>query len=37
VSTRYAEGYFALMRDFIRDGRPVGHYGTLELTAPRAR
>lgn len=28
VSTRNPDGYFALMRDFIRDGRLAGPYGT---------
>jgi uncharacterized protein len=34
VSTRYAEGYFALMRDFIRDGRVSGSYGAGRITPP---
>jgi pimeloyl-ACP methyl ester carboxylesterase len=36
VSTRYASGYFAMMRDFIRDGRIGGHYGNAEITRPEA-
>jgi hypothetical protein len=36
VSTRYAPGYFAMMRDFIRDGRIGDHYGNAKITqAPR--
>jgi len=35
VSTRYAPGYFAMMRDFIRDGRVGDHYGQAEITQPR--
>ena len=36
VSTRFVPGYFAMMRDFIRDGRIEAHYGTAEITRPRA-
>lgn len=39
VSTRYAGGYFAMMRDFIRDGRVDGagdRYGKAVVTPPRA-
>lgn len=36
VSTRYAPGYFAMMRDFARDGRLHEAYGDAELTRPRA-
>jgi pimeloyl-ACP methyl ester carboxylesterase len=36
VSTRYAAGYFTLMRDFIRDGRIAGAYGASTITRPRA-
>jgi dienelactone hydrolase len=32
VSTRYAEGYFAMMRDFARDGRLGGPYGKSTTT-----
>jgi hypothetical protein len=31
TSTRYAEGYFRMMRDFARDGRLQGRYGDAEL------
>jgi hypothetical protein len=33
VSTRYAPGYFRMIRDFARDGRLRGSYGDAELTA----
>jgi pimeloyl-ACP methyl ester carboxylesterase len=33
ISTRYAPGYFAMMRDFIRDGRLHGPYGDAEITS----
>ena len=33
ISTRYARGYFAMMRDFARDGRLPGPYGDAEITA----
>jgi uncharacterized protein len=36
VSTRYAPGYFRMIRDFARDGRLRGSYGDAELTAPPA-
>jgi uncharacterized protein len=36
-STRYAPGYFAMMRDFARDGRLTGTYGNAELTMARGR
>jgi uncharacterized protein len=32
VSTRYAPGYFRMIRDFARDGRLHGSYGDAELT-----
>ena len=35
VSTRFAPGNFAMMRDFIRDGRIGDHYGKAEITQPR--
>jgi len=35
VSTRYAPGYFKLIRDFARDGQVTGAYGDAELTQPR--
>ena len=31
-STRYAPGYFAMMRDYARDGALTGVYGDVELT-----
>jgi len=34
VSTRYAPGYFALIRDFARNGRLQGRYGDAQLTIP---
>lgn len=37
ISTRYAPGYFAMMRDFIRDGRIGERYGNAQVTEPRAR
>jgi hypothetical protein len=37
VSTRYAPGYFAMMRDFIRDGRIGDHYGNAEITKTGAK
>ena len=36
VSTRYAPGYFRMIRDFARDGRLRGAYGDAELTAAPA-
>ena len=36
VSTRYAPGYFRMIRDFARDGRLRGTYGDAEVaTRPR--
>jgi uncharacterized protein len=35
VSISYAPGYFAMMRDFIRDGRLHDAYGDAEITKPR--
>jgi uncharacterized protein len=35
LSTRYAPGYFAMIRDFARQGRLDGNYGDAELTVPR--
>jgi dienelactone hydrolase len=32
ISTRYAPGYFAMLRDFARDGRLSGAYGDAEIT-----
>jgi pimeloyl-ACP methyl ester carboxylesterase len=37
ISTRYAPGYFALIRDFARDGKLHGSYGDAEVTAPSLR
>jgi len=36
ASTRYAPGYFAMIRDFARDGRLQGPYGDARLTRSRA-
>ena len=36
ISTRYAPGYFRMMRDFARDGRLGGSYGDAELTTAHA-
>ena len=35
IGTRYASGYFRMIRDFARDGRLHGRYGDAELTDPR--
>ncbi|HEX9158997.1 MAG TPA: hypothetical protein VF835_02115, partial [Rhizomicrobium sp.] len=37
VSTRYVLGYFAMMADFIRNGRIGNHYGDAAITQPRMR
>jgi uncharacterized protein len=37
VSTRYPEGYFAMIRDFARNGRLDGAYGEAELTHDRTK
>jgi pimeloyl-ACP methyl ester carboxylesterase len=34
VSTRYSAGYFAMMRDFARNGRLRGAYGSSVITGP---
>jgi pimeloyl-ACP methyl ester carboxylesterase len=34
ISTRYAPGYYAMIRDFARDGRLHGNYGDAALTRP---
>jgi dienelactone hydrolase len=34
VSTRYSAGYFAMMRDFARNGRLRGAYGSGVITGP---
>jgi pimeloyl-ACP methyl ester carboxylesterase len=36
VSTRFAPAYFAMMRDFIRDGRLRGPYGRAAITRAKA-
>jgi uncharacterized protein len=35
VSTRYAPGYFAMMRDFARNGRLSGSYGSSLVVKPK--
>lgn len=35
LSTRYAPGYFAMIRDFARDGQLHGPYGDSEVTGAR--
>jgi uncharacterized protein len=35
VSTRYAPGYFAMMRDFARNGRLSGSYGSSAIVEPK--
>jgi uncharacterized protein len=35
VSTRYAPGYFAMMRDFARNGRLSGSYGSSVVVKPK--
>jgi hypothetical protein len=35
LSTRYVPRYFAMIRDYARDGRLDGAYGNAELTRPR--
>ena len=37
LSTRYAAGYFAMMRDFARTGRVEGAYGDAIVTRPVGR
>jgi pimeloyl-ACP methyl ester carboxylesterase len=37
VSTRYAAGYFDMMRDFMRDGRLGAMYGASVITRPAKR
>lgn len=37
LSTRYAPGYFQLMRDFALSGTVSGRYGDAVITRPRAR
>jgi len=35
VSTRFVPGYFAMLRDFARDGRLEGAYGDAAITRPK--
>jgi dienelactone hydrolase len=35
LSTRYSPGYFAMMRDFARDGVLHGSYGRADVTGPK--
>ena len=35
LSTRFAPGYFAMIRDYARDGKLAGAYGNAALTRPR--
>src|SRR5437879_10600169 len=35
VSTRYAPGYFAMMRDFARNGQLSGSYGSSVVVKPK--
>jgi uncharacterized protein len=37
ISTRYAPGYFRMIRDFARDGRLHGRYGDADVTTPSLR
>jgi uncharacterized protein len=37
ISTRYAPGYFRMIRDFARDGTLHGSYGDAELTTPSSQ
>ncbi len=37
ISTRFAPGYFEMMRDFARDGRLQGSYGDAAVTTPIPR
>ncbi|TAJ74804.1 MAG: alpha/beta hydrolase [Phenylobacterium sp.] len=37
VSTRFSPGYFAMMRDFARDGRLRGAYGRSVITPPKRK
>ena len=37
VSTRYASGYFRMIRDFARDGKLHGTYDDAEVTTPSPR
>jgi len=37
ISTRFSPGYFAMMRDFARDGRLRGAYGRSAITRPKGK
>lgn len=37
ISTRYVEGYFAMMRDFIKTGAITGPYGDAQITQGMSR
>ena len=37
VSTRYVPGYFAMMRDFIRNGGIGGHYDSAKIIRSKIR
>jgi pimeloyl-ACP methyl ester carboxylesterase len=37
VSTRYAPGYFAMMRDFARNGQLPGNYGLSVVVKPKVK
>jgi pimeloyl-ACP methyl ester carboxylesterase len=37
IATRYAPGDFAMMRDFIRNGRIGSHYGNAEIIQSKIR
>lgn len=37
LSTRYAPGYFAMIRDFVRHGRLTGAYGDARITRPKVK
>jgi pimeloyl-ACP methyl ester carboxylesterase len=37
VSTRYADGYYAMLRDYLRDGRLGDHYGASTVHRPGGR
>jgi hypothetical protein len=36
ISTRYAPGYFELIRDFAMHGALPGNYGDAQLSRPRS-
>jgi hypothetical protein len=35
LSTRYAQGYFQMIADFIKSGRIGNHWGGAEITRPK--